>query len=154
MNSIEQKTEEDIIMSNTIDTNVVLEKMKELCTVLLEQEGYKEMRNMIDQFATDELSVDQYDRFLEKHHNMQQKEAQGLELVEAEISEYEQVESDLYKNDVIRKFLYAQREFSQLHNLVSQYFTKTVELDRLPEPNELKKEGCGCGGNCGCGGGH
>ncbi|AOZ91917.1 YlbF family regulator [Paenibacillus crassostreae] len=137
-----------------MDSNVVLEKMKELCTDLLQQEGYKEMRQMIDQFASDEQSTKQYEQFIEKHHMMQQKESQGLELTEAEFKDYEQEESDLYKNDVIRKFLYAQREFSQLHSLVSQYFTKTIELDRVPEAKELKKGGCGCGGNCGCGGGH
>lgn len=70
---------------------------------------------------------------------MQRKENQGLTLTETEVAEYQQEEAAIYANDVIRKFLYAQREFSQMHSLISQYFTKTVELDRLPESNELKK---------------
>lgn len=138
-----------------MDTNAVLEKMEELCTALLKQEGYKEFRHMINQFASDENAVGQYERFMEKHQSMQQKEQQDMELTQTEINDFDQEERSLYDNSVIRGFLYAQREFSHLHNLVSQYFTKTIELNRLPEPGELKnKGGCGCGGSCGCGGGH
>ena len=139
-------------MINTLDTTLVLGKMEELCTALLQQDAYQELRQMIDQFASDEQAIERYEHFLELQHIMQQKEAQGLELTDAEVNDYEQEETDIYKDDVIRKFLFEQREFSQLHSLISQYFTKTVELNRLPEQKELKKGGCGCGGNCG--GGH
>jgi cell fate (sporulation/competence/biofilm development) regulator YlbF (YheA/YmcA/DUF963 family) len=138
-------------MTGKLDTTAILEKMEELCTALLKQESYKELRLMIDQFSSDELAIQQYERFMDKQHFLQQKEQQELVLTQVETNDYQQEELALYDNSVIRKFLYAQREFSQLHSLISQYFTRTVEFDRLPKLSELKKDGCGCGGSCGGG---
>lgn len=135
-----------------LDTNSILGKLEELCTDLLNQDAYKELKQMFDQFAADEPAVQQYESFMEKHHSLQQKEQQDIELSPDEIRDYEHEETELYGNSVIRKFLYAQREFSRIHSLVTQYVAKTIELDRLPEESELKKGGCGCGGSCG--GGH
>lgn len=134
-----------------LDTDAVASKMAELCSGLLEQEGYKAMRDMIDAFAANEDAVAQYERFMEQHLALQQKEELGQELSPEEATAYEQAELALYENDVIRQFMYAQREFSNLHQMVSKYFTMTVELDRVPEMSELKKAGCGCGGSCGAG---
>lgn len=132
-----------------LETTAILEKMQELCTALLKQESYKELRLMIDQFASNEPAIDQYERFMEKQQLLHQKEQQELVLTDEEIHDHQQEELALYDNSVIRKFMYAQREFNQMHSLISQYFTKTVELNRLPESSELKKGGCGCGGSCG-----
>ena len=141
-------------MITKIDTGLVREKMEELCSALLAQESFRTLRKMIDRFAEDEAAVAQYERFLEKHRRLQQKEELNLEPTREEVDEYEREERALYDNDVIRRFLYAQREFHHLHQLVSQYITKTVELNRLPRPDDFKSEGCGCGGNCGCGANH
>ncbi len=137
-----------------LDKDVLLEKMEELCTLLLNQQAYSELRKMVDQFSDDQQANEQYDDFIEKYQFLQEKEQQNIEVTQAEIDELESVERSLYENDVIRQFLFAQREFSQLHNLISQYYVKTIELNRLPKPKELKTGGCGCGGSCGCGGGH
>ncbi|WP_372629984.1 YlbF family regulator [Cohnella sp.] len=137
-----------------LDGDPIMEKMKELCETLLGQAGYKELRDSIDHFASDESSLQQYERFMEKHQHLRHKEDADIELTSEEIADYEQEERALYDNSVIRKFLYAQREFGQLHDKISQYFTKTVELARLPEPGDLKKGDCGCGGSCGSGHSH
>ena len=134
-----------------LDSDPIMEKMKELCETLLGQEAYKELRDAIDHFASDEQSLQQYERFMEKHQHLRQKEDAEAELTPEDVSAYEEEERALYDNPIIRKFLYAQREFGQLHNKISQYFTKTVELDRLPEPGDLKKGDCGFGGSCGSG---
>ena len=130
----------------------LMSKMQELCTILLQDEGYREMRAMIDEFAADEQATDQYERFMEMHQAMEQKESLDIELLESEIQHYEQAERALYDHPLIRRFLYAQREFSQLHQEISHYFTRSVELNRLPEKKELPKQTCGCGGSCS--GGH
>lgn len=132
-----------------LDTGAVMDKMEELCGAMLEQGAFKELRQSIDRFAEDEHSVQQYERFMEIHQHLQQKEQQDLDLTQEELDHYEQEELALYDNEVIRKFMYAQREFSQLHQMIGHYFTKTVELNRLPAPDELKKGSCGCGGSCG-----
>jgi len=142
------------MLSNQTSQELVTQKMQELCALLLEQESFKQLRQMIDDFAADEASVAQYEQFMYQHQALQQKEMQDEALSQAEMDEYEQEELALYDNDIIRKFLYAQREFSHMHQTVSNYFTKTVELNRLPEPSDFKKSACGCGGNCGCGSGH
>ena len=134
-----------------LNTDAVAGQMAQLCAGLLEQEGYKTMRDMIDAFAANEGAIAQYEQFMERHQALQQKEELGQELTPEEAALYEQAELALYENDVIRQFMYAQREFSNLHQMVSKYFTMTIELDRVPEMSELKKAGCGCGGSCGSG---
>ncbi|MDQ0719589.1 cell fate (sporulation/competence/biofilm development) regulator YlbF (YheA/YmcA/DUF963 family) [Paenibacillus sp. W4I10] len=131
-----------------LDKQIIMHKMQELCSLLLQDEGYKEMREMIDQFAADEQATAQYERFMEKHQALEEKERQNIELLASEIQVYEEEERALYDHPLIRRFIYAQREFSQLHQQISHYFTKSVEMNRLPQANELGKEACGCGGSC------
>jgi cell fate (sporulation/competence/biofilm development) regulator YlbF (YheA/YmcA/DUF963 family) len=144
-----------IRMIAKIDKNAVLEKLGEFCIELMHQESYQELRKMIDTFAEDEQAVEQYESFTRLNRYLQQKEEQQEEISQEELDRYEQDERGLYDNAAIRQFLYAQREFNSLLQTIDQYVAKAIELDRLPEPSELKKNGgCGCGGNCGCGGGH
>ncbi|MEO2207343.1 YlbF family regulator [Paenibacillus pabuli] len=131
-----------------MDKQAIMLKMEELCSVLLQDEGYREMREMIDQFAADEQATAQYEQFMEKHQALEEKERQHIELLTSEMQVYEQEERALYDHPLIRRFMYAQREFSQMHQQISQYFTKSVELNRLPKAGEVYKEACGCGGNC------
>ncbi|MFS0871170.1 YlbF family regulator [Paenibacillus xylanilyticus] len=131
-----------------MDKQAIMLKMEELCSVLLQDKGYREMREMIDQFAADEQATAQYEQFMEKHQALEEKERQNIELLTSEMQVYEQEERALYEHPLIRRFMYAQREFSLLHQQISQYFTKSVELNRLLKPGEVHKEACGCGGNC------
>nr|WP_145401275.1 YlbF family regulator [Paenibacillus xylanexedens] len=131
-----------------MDKQIIMHKMQELCSLLLQDQGYQEMRSMIDQFAADEEATEQYECFMAKHQALEEKKRQNIELLESEIKIYEQEERELYDHPLIRRFIYAQREFSQLHQQISHYFTKTVEINRLPEAKESGKETCGCGGSC------
>src|SRR5690606_23854382 len=99
-----------------LDTSNAMEKMEQLCTNLIQQEAFAKLRQMIDAFSSDEAAIRQYEQFIEVHHAMQQKEAQGFEISPDELSHYEKGEAALYENDIIRQFLYAQREFSSLHS--------------------------------------
>ncbi|MBS4209412.1 YlbF family regulator [Bacillus sp. FJAT-50079] len=131
-----------VVKSNT---EFVFEKMEELCSTLLKQKSYKLFREMIDQFNSDVEAVQQYEHFMEIHQHLYEKEQKDIELSKEEIEAYDQAERALYDYDVIRQYLYAQREFNQLHTIISQFFTKTLELNRLPSRSELKKAGCGSG---------
>lgn len=64
-----------------MDKQIIMHKMQELCSLLLQDEGYKEMREMIDQFAADEQATEQYERFMEKHQALEEKERQNIELL-------------------------------------------------------------------------
>lgn len=135
---------------NKMDTEVFIGKIKDLCAAVLSQPEYQELRQMVDQFAADHEAVQLYEQFMDKHEALQQKEEQGLELDPAEISAYEREELKLYKNDLIRRFLHAQQEFNKAHHLVSQFFVKSIELNRVAELKDLERDSsCGCGGTCG-----
>ncbi|HIW33771.1 MAG TPA: YlbF family regulator [Candidatus Paenibacillus intestinavium] len=133
----------------TLANQTLTDKMMELCTELLQQESYQSLRAMVDQFVKDEAAIQQYERFLRHQQALEQKEERQQKLTAEEISEYEQEEMALYDNPVIRKYLHAEAEFNKFHRFISQFYMKTIELQRLPELSELKKEGCGCGGSCG-----
>ena len=135
-----------------INNDALMDNLKELCTTLISQPAYKELRQMIEQFTTDSEAMSQYEQFVNKNQQLLQKEQQGLEMQEEEIEDYNQEEQKLYANPVIRKFLYAQQEFDKTQQFISKYVLKSVELSRLPKPEELKHDSsCGCGGACGSG---
>lgn len=137
---------------NRMDTENFIGKIKDFCATVLSQPEYQEMRQMVDQFAADKDAVKQYEQFMDIHEALQQKEEQNIELDQAEIASYEKEEQTLYGNDSIRRFLLAQREFNKIHHLVSQFFIKAIELNRVPELKDLDRDtSCGCGGNCGSG---
>ena len=95
-----------------MDKQIIMHKMQELCSLLLQDEGYKDMREMIDQFAADEEATAQYERFMEKHQALEEKERQNIELLESEIQVYEEEERALYDHPLIRRFIYAQHKLS------------------------------------------
>jgi cell fate (sporulation/competence/biofilm development) regulator YlbF (YheA/YmcA/DUF963 family) len=127
------------------DNPFLIAKMEELCALLLEQKAYGELKKMLDDFAADEKSMKQYDQFAELGKAKEQKEHQGLALTREEMEQYNQEERAVYDNPVIRKYLFAQREFGHLQQMLVQYLDKTIHLGRLPKPNELKKAARGCG---------
>jgi len=133
----------------TIDKTSVINKMTALCQELLEQASYQELRAMIDEFLQDERAVAQYQAFQQHQQQLEDKERQQIKLTEEEITAYEQEEMAIYENTIIRKYLYAENEINKLFHLINQFFTKTIEWNRVPELSEIKKDGCGCGGGCG-----
>jgi len=44
-----------------IETDTIMGKMEELCTLLLQQEAFQELRRMIDEFIADEEAIEQYE---------------------------------------------------------------------------------------------
>lgn len=138
-------------MITKVNTDEVMGCMREVGNAILQQDEFIQLRRMVDIFSEDENAVDQYERFIEKQKELQQKDQQGISLTEEEIEEYEQAEIELFSNDKIRQFLHAQRQFSNIHEMISQFVIKTMEYNRVPEPHEIKGlSSCGCGGNCGC----
>lgn len=136
-----------------LDMSLIMEKTEELCLAILKQPSFKEMKKSISDFVSNETAIDQYNELMDKQRMLRQKQHSGVELTQEDIDAYEMEEYKLYKNPIARKFLYAQREFEQVHDFISQYVIKTIELDRIPTVEDFASGGCGCGGNCGCGGG-
>jgi cell fate (sporulation/competence/biofilm development) regulator YlbF (YheA/YmcA/DUF963 family) len=128
-------------------------KLEDLCTTILNQPAYKELKKMVEDFLADDNAMKQYNGLFNKQRTLQQRQQSGLQLTQADIDDFEQDRYNLYSNPVTRDFMYAQQEFDKVQSLVGRYLVKTIELDRLPTEEELEDTGgCGCGGSCGCGG--
>jgi cell fate (sporulation/competence/biofilm development) regulator YlbF (YheA/YmcA/DUF963 family) len=138
------------ILQQTQETPVI-QKTRELCQTILDQPGYQEMRRAIQDFLGHGESVAQYQRLCDKQDVLNEKQEQGLNLTDAEISEFEKEEELFLSNPVAAGFVEAQRQMQNIEKTITQLVRKTFELNRLPEASDLKSGGCGCGsGSCGC----
>jgi cell fate (sporulation/competence/biofilm development) regulator YlbF (YheA/YmcA/DUF963 family) len=135
-------------MAMTIEETPVLQKTKELCQTILDQPNMRSIRQRIDTFMGDEHSRAQYDGVVNKGQALQQKQQMSMPLSGDEIEEFERHRDELLKNPVARGYLDAQEELHQVQQSVHQYVSKTLELGRLPNEDELN--GGSCGHGCGC----
>lgn len=133
----------------TRDFHIILEKMEEICTSILEQQAYTEFTHTIEQFKADQQAVEQYERFVALQQTIQHKDQISVGETAAEREIYNREERALYDNSVIRKFLYAQGELDNLKRTLSEYVNITIASGRLPIPRELPKVSHGCGSHAG-----
>ena len=134
-------------MQTTEDT-LIIQKTKELCQAILDQSDFQNLRRQIDTFMTDDEAKSQYQFLSEKGEYLQQKQQIGSQLTPDEVAEFEQHREAFLNNPVARGFLDAQQSMQKLQESVQQYVTKTFELGRVPEPDDLSSGSCGHG--CGC----
>ncbi len=97
----------------------------------------------------DEKTRAQYDGVVSKGQALQQKQQNMQNLSGEEIADFEQQRDALLQNPVARGFLDAQEELHEVQQSIHHYVKKTLELGRLPSPEEAESH---CGhGECGCG---
>ena len=130
------------------EETAVLRKTRELCQTILDQPNMQSIRQRIDAFMGDEQTREQYDSLVNKGQALQQKQQQALPLSGEEIADFEQHRDSLLNNPVARGYLDAQEELHEVEHSIRQYVNKTLELGRMPTPEELS--GGGCGQGCGC----
>ena len=135
-------------MQTTLEESPVIQKTKELCQAILDQESMQSIRQRVDAFMADEKSRAQYESVMTKGQALQQKQQMSTPLTGDEITEFETQRESLLNNPVARGFLDAQEELHQVQESVQQYVTKTLELGRLPTEEDLG--GGSCGHGCGC----
>lgn len=136
-------------MQTTIEETPVAQKTRELCQTILDQPNMQSIRQRIDTFMGDDQVRSQYDGLVSKGQALQQKQQASMPLSGEEIADFEQHRDELMRNPVARGFFDAQEELQQVQQSVHQYVNKTLELGRLPTPEELSGGGCGHEG-CGC----
>lgn len=134
----------------TIETNdtVVQQKTRELCEAILADPAVISIRQRMDTFMADGLSRSQYESLMTKGQALQEKQQNSLSLSGEEISDFESHREALLKNPVARGFLDAQEELNHLQESIQTQVAKTLELGRLPQPEDLESGSCGHG--CGC----
>jgi len=133
----------------TITSNPLIEKTRELCQILLDEPEYQTLRQHVDAFMDNEQAKTGYQALSEKGEYLQHKQTQGVRLTDQEIAEFEQERERFFSNPVARNFVDAQQQMHKLQETVSQYVGKTFELGRVPEAEDF--DSGGCGPSCGCG---
>ena len=137
-----------IIMQATTEDTIVLQKTRELCQSIVDQPDYRQIRERLDAFMSDDAAKSQYQLVMEKGDALQQKQQFGMPMDNNEIAEFEKNREALLGNPVARDFLEAQQQMHKIQESVMQHVSKTFELGRVPTPEDFPSEGCGSG--CGC----
>lgn len=135
-------------MLTETEHNVVLEKTRELCNTILAQPNMAIIRQSIDSFMADDKARAEYETLMEKGEALHEKQHRSLPLTGEEISDFEQHREKVLGNPVSRGFLDAQEALSQLQGAIQKHVNKTLELGRMPTPDDFE-HGCG-NGSCGC----
>ena len=130
----------------------VITKTKELCTTLLAQDSYKDMKSKLDAFVQDADAQKMYQELSEKQTHLVRKQEETGNLSEEEIQGFENQREKLLVHPVAGGFVEAQQGFEELRDTINRYVTKTFELGRVPTEEEVEpKQGGCCGGGCGGG---
>jgi cell fate (sporulation/competence/biofilm development) regulator YlbF (YheA/YmcA/DUF963 family) len=141
-------------MSATIESPALNLKIRDLCEAILADPGYQSLMARVDAFLDNDSAKEQYRAATELGHELQQKQRAGMELQDAEVMLFEKQRDALFDNSIIREFISAQRELGDMQSSLTAWVEKTIELGRLPEPEDLADSGGGCcgggGGGCGC----
>lgn len=135
-------------MTTQTEANAVTEKTKELCETILSDPAVASIRQRIDTFMADAKARGQYESVMTKGQALNEKQQRSLPLSGEEISEFETQRAALLDNPVARGFLDAQEEMHQIQHSIQEHVAKTLELGRVPMPEDFDSGSCGHG--CGC----
>ena len=128
--------------------SAILEKTRELCTLILQSGEYTENVSKVEKFFADETAQDQYRAFAKLGEELHQKQQAGT-ITETDIAGYESQLQELKANEVTAEFMQAEQSLNGIVSQISKLVGKTLELGRLPEPEDLE-DGCCNSGGCGC----
>lgn len=142
-------------MSMLADDSALMTKTKELCAQIVAEPRYQELQQTVERFLDDDAARLQYQSVHERGEELHHKQHAGVELGSAEIREFEAARDALFKNEVARGFLEAQRELEMIQQVVGKYVGMTLELGRVPSSDDFAEADSGCcgghdGGGCGC----
>lgn len=143
-------------MSVTVEHSSIVEKTKELCEFIINDEGYKSHLDTVETFLNDDAARLLYQSVHERSEELRNKQQSGVELGEAEIEAFKEVRNQMEENSVVMDFLDAQDALQSMQMTVSQYVGMSLELGRVPTPEDIESaQGGGCcggsgGGGCGC----
>ncbi|MEK7684735.1 MAG: YlbF family regulator [Verrucomicrobiota bacterium] len=135
-------------MTLTTEDSLIIHKTKELCQTILDHPDFESMKRQIDAFMSDEEAKEQYQNLIERGEALNVKQQQGVRLTTEEIADFEQHREAVVNDPVAKGFLDAQQAMQKVQESVGQYVTKTFELGRVPQDEDLGSGSCGHG--CGC----
>jgi cell fate (sporulation/competence/biofilm development) regulator YlbF (YheA/YmcA/DUF963 family) len=130
-----------------LENGAVLAKTRELCETLVRQPAFVTLRRHVETFLEDEQAKRMYRELADESERLQQKQQAGATLTQDEVTAYEQKREALDRHDVARRFLDAQQQMQRTQQTISRYVNKTMELGRVPDPDDFGS----CGQGCSCG---
>ncbi len=136
-------------MSAIAESTSVLDKTRELCESIVQDSSFKKLQQDVEAFLNDEQAKLSYQSVHQRGEELHQKQASGVELSKTEIKEFEDARESLLNNELVTKFLAAKQELESLQRMIGQHVGMTMEMGRVPSPEEVAHE---MGGGC-CGGG-
>lgn len=138
-----------------LEKTSVVDKTKELCETILNQDSFKNLRAQVETFLNNDEAKLQYQSVHELGDSLNQKQRSGVELSESEISEFEQSREQLLQNTIVTDFMDAQKGLQEIQSTISKYVGMTIENGVVPTEEEIMAAGgggcCGGGGGGGCG---
>jgi cell fate (sporulation/competence/biofilm development) regulator YlbF (YheA/YmcA/DUF963 family) len=135
-------------MFDQIEDSAVLQKTRELCQAILDRPGMAAALANVSAFMDDAPARSQYQNLAGKGEALHRKQHAAEPITQEEISDFEGCRDRLMQNPVARGFMDAQEQMRRLHLGVSDYVSKTLELGRVPGPEDFHSD-C-CGDSCGC----
>jgi cell fate (sporulation/competence/biofilm development) regulator YlbF (YheA/YmcA/DUF963 family) len=134
------------MMHDLPGNGAVLDKTRELCQTIVSQPEFLELRRDVDTFLADDQARDLYRSVAEKGQSLHQRQHAGETLDQTEVAEFERQREALMNSTVARRFIDAQERMQGIHETVGRYVMKSLELGRVPEPDDFD----GCGHGCSC----
>ncbi|MEO0454762.1 MAG: YlbF family regulator [Verrucomicrobiota bacterium] len=133
-----------------IDQQAINEKTRELCQLLLSQPAFQDMRDDIHAFIDDDDAQEKYRQVAAQGRELEVRQIQGEQIPADVVAEFEKIRYDFLENPVARKFIEAQSAMNGVQEQINKYISKSFELGRVPNEEDLKCEEGGCGSGCGC----
>ncbi|MEC5128506.1 YlbF family regulator [Verrucomicrobiales bacterium BCK34] len=136
-------------METLSPNSAILEKTRELCSLILQSGEYQENVAKIDAFFKDDDAQASYREFAQLGEELHKKQHDGA-LEQSDIEGYETKLAALKADPITGAFMGAEENLNGIVQQVSKQVGKTLELGRLPEPEDLQDSGCCSSGGCGC----
>lgn len=130
------------------DDSQVMSKTRELCEAIAGDPEFQQLLDKVETFLEDEAAKLQFQSVQERGEELQQKQSVGLELSDGEVKDFEAARDALLENAVAREFLDAQQSLQSVQMAIGKYVGMTLELGRVPGPEDFQSDGC-CGGGGG-----
>ena len=137
------------------DDSAVMGKTRDLCETIANDSDYRDLLQKVEKFLGDDEARLSYQSVHESGQALNQKQQSGLQLSDSEIAEFEGGRTELLNNPIASDFMQAQQSLEALQSSVSRMVGMTLELGRVPTPEDIAQAsggGC-CGGGGGEGGG-
>ncbi len=133
----------------TLAVSSIEEKIQELCAAIVADDEVQEARKNAEAFLADESAVDMYRQVARAGRELEQKQQRGIELTQAEIEGFNDLQEKVEANPKVQSFQTAQQTLQDVAEMIQAYVTKTLEKGYVPAEDEVFSKG-GCGEGCGC----